>query len=1386
MELLELPVISSCELKRESGETWKCYFYEEYEELFIDNNACSKKVSSRLINYINLEQFLRIQLYIECIPFLVAFIPGRKEVRFYSPRLGREMFLIEQLEAVRGTAFYKNDNYKKLKAHCDLVAKISLKHTHSTYDMIEKRMGKHGVEFDRDSLNQEVQKKSNELSKYLNQYKPSFFERLTDYGLNLTANFALLRIHLLKFLAILPNLDHDVEGEELKRILIETLRRLIEDNRRSRVYKKEGQLKPLPNHLVALFQVVLSISKIIPSKTLAFLVRSSVRFTAKRFIAGESIQSVESAFHTLFSSNRDVTLDQLGELVVSRKEADNYCNQVIELIEGFHLHVPVGEKNRAGILRAHVSIKVSALCHDFKPHAFDYTFNQAAPRLAKILKKAKEHQVYINIDAEHYHYRDTVFEVYKKVLLETHELSDYQQTGIVLQAYLRDAFWHLEDIVELAKERGLKMPIRIVKGAYWDAETIEAEAHGFDAPEFLNKEETDLNFRRLTLEIMKHDPHVQVCLASHNIADHCYSEVLREMCFPESSIIEHQCLHMTYEALSVGLAKKGWVVRNYVPIGSLLVGMAYLVRRIMENSSQVGILTIMRSHKKKAAIEPPEVVHQNKKETGEVVRDRSIAKLTSDFFNAPPVLLYKEKHLDSIKRSIDEFSNKLGYKYKNDFELTGQWQEVLSNSDLKTVVGHIQNASIEDAKRALEASEEDYNNGSWSQSQWVERSSVLLKAASIMMAKRNELTSLICYESGKSIYEALADVDEAIDFLNFYAREERKTHVHGKDMTSRGPVVSITPWNFPIAIPTGMTCAPLAAGNTVILKCAEQTPLIAGEMVKILHEAGVPKDSLIFLPGEGEVIGDYLIRSEKISTVVFTGSKEVGTHISSVVNSGFYHNKLLDKKIPKKAITEMGGKNAVIVTANSEPDETIDGVLYSAFAHAGQKCSAASRVIVHHSVKDKFIERLKEACHDIKVGSALDFSTVINPVVSKEEKDRLIRQTKEAIVEAKEVGGRVIVDRSQEDLPGACIGPVVIELPIKAAFERKSFAQRELFGPVIHVMAYQDREQAIEFFNSVEYGLTGGAFSQSQDDIDYLLTKLEAGNIYINRTITGARVGIEPFGGFKLSGTGPKAGGKGYLGAFHYNNVEAKISDSLIEEGSDYRFDLCRASGLSVKSRIHRAINGVDFVIHHFETLYQGLMPGDKKLLKRFFKWLRRNGEAFQEKQHWNVKIPGQLSYNDFSMTPNHVVVASSSLVPSITVLLRVMCAVAMGAGVTVLAQNQETFSFWNKFLHYFLQSGFSKENLDVYFVNQKQLDSTLRNPELSIVIADGPMEYVEKVCKVVFDESLFEAKHAKKVLSDFDKPHRTDFKRMCAEFIWVRAFAINTMRHGAPLDLKF
>ena len=1372
-------------LKSISLNGWTVTFSGDFENNLCHNSVFHKEVSDTLSSYMNsLTRDFRVELNLLTVPYLVAFFTNEKTVRLYSPRLNNELFLLQHADQDKTGKLTSSPLFQELKKHVDPVLQLKVKDFPTESEVITRNENLTDL-----ATLKEIDKRAEEIVKsllvHVNSYTPSFFEKVSDFALGLTAQYALLRIHLLKFLAILPSLDHDKKGVEVKRILLEALKRFLKDNKKAKILKKKGQERALPQGLTLLLTIAYQLSKILPAYPLASIVRFKVRFMAKRFIAGESIELADESLKGLRLTGRDVTLDQLGELVVSEKEADHYMEEVLKLIRGFSRHVKKGEENGSGILRAHVSIKVSALTSDFKPHAPEYTYHLIAPRLKKILLTAKENSVFINIDAEHYHYRDIVFDIWKRILLETPELKDFKDTGIVLQAYLRDGAKHFRDILELAKTRGIAMPVRIVKGAYWDAETVEGDAHGFNAPQFLNKEETDIHFRQLVVEMLKNHKHIKLCLASHNFSDHAFAEAVREKLYSEAAQIEHQCLHMTYEALSTALAKQGWVVRNYVPVGSLLVGMAYLVRRIMENSSQVGVLTIMRSHKKQTSLVSPLDIHREKKEKGLISRDISQTNLSEEFFNVGPVRLYLKHHLDQMTEAVSKFEKtNLGKNYELTHLTSKDIQTITSSSNTNIVVGKIPFASVEDANNCLTTIDREFNEGDWPVLPWIVRAKTLLRASEIMLAKRLDLSALIMYEAGKTVNEALADVDEAIDFLTFYARTEGYLQTNFDNLIARGPVAVIAPWNFPLAIPCGMVAGALVAGNTVILKSAEQTPLIAEELAQIFYAAGVPKNAFIHLPGLGETVGDFLVKDSRISGIIFTGSKAVGSYIHREVQKRLYNNKRFNKTYPVKAITEMGGKNAIIVTQNAELDETVSGILASAFGHAGQKCSAASRVIVHDSLKAKLIERLKAASIDLAVGSALDFKTSVNPLISKDDKERVRRMVKQGSDEAKKYGGSLILDRTNHESQGHDIGPAIIELPFERALDKDSVAQTEIFGPVLHIIGFSELDDAIKLFNATDYALTGGVFSQSQDDLDYLIERLECGNLYINRTITGARVGIEPFGGFKFSGTGPKAGGRHYIQALHQTNFSVQTGlSTVVEKGSDYEVRLAKPSGLSFTSKLERMEKFTSDLLSSFESYVGDVRPGEKDVIKNYLKWLSKNYLNFFEKDHANRKIPGQISVNNHHQHADHLIVVAVNPRPHIKSILQFFAAVSTGVGVTVLCRNEKSYQFWMHLLDLFYKAGFSKENLDAYFVTDDNFKKTLKEDKLTHILYDGPIESLSTDVTGYLYQDVIRRRlvHLLTVQDSFDL---NDFFQIYLKFVNVRSLAINTMRHGAPLDL--
>lgn len=1311
------------------------------------------------------------------LPVLVAVLPQEKLLLLSSRRLSRELLLLEtQVEE------------PLLQNHVNRVGTLDTRYFPTEWEWVtwKEKLADWNHESEWTDVEALTAQKLAVLVKQVQRYQPTLFERISDWGLGLTATFALIRIHLLKFLAMLPSMDHDKKGHEVKKTLIESLRRLSVDNQRLRDSQTriEGA-RPLPRRYTAALELGHRLAQFLPAGPLAFVVRSMVKKMARRFIAGESIASSDETLQVLYDSGRDATLDQLGELVVSEEEADEYLRRVLAIIQGLKIHIIPGERNRAGIPRAHVSIKVSALTSRFKPEAFETTYTLVAPRLRKILTTARQEKVFVNIDAEHYHYRNLVLALYRRVLLETPELAGWSDTGIVLQAYLRDGAPHLRKIVDLARERGVRIPIRLVKGAYWDAETIEAEVHSHHAPQFLNKEESDLHFRQLAEMALGHSSEIQLVVGSHNLLDHCLVEALRELRHPEAPVIEHQCLHMTYEALSHGLAEMGWPTRNYMPIGNLLVGMAYLVRRIMENSSQVGVLTIMRSHNKSGAFKTPLKTHQEKKAEGAILRDSLEARPYAGFKNCTPARLYVETEREAFAEVLEKCLAHVRSQQSTWKEASGT--KIWCSSEPSLMVGVVQESTPAQVQKLLGEFTQGFASGNdWSERKLAERIVPLARAADVMWRRRNELSAMIVLEAGKSWAEALGDVDEAIDFIHFYCREEVRSEREHPGRAPRGVTVAIAPWNFPLAIPCGMVVAPLVAGNPVILKPAEQTPLIAQALVELLWEAGIPKTALALVLGDGEKVGAPMVSHPEVAAIVFTGSKGVGKWIYRTAASQFRTHPQSGRRLSKKVITEMGGKNAILVTNNCEQDETVSGILYAAFAHAGQKCSAASRVLVDAEVKDALLARLVKAVKDVQVGPATDPRVLVNPLISAADQARVREAAREACAEALAHGGKVWVDRSLEDCGGYTVAPVVVELPAARAAHPDSWAQREVFGPMIHVVPYTTLDEAVQLFNGTEYALTGGIYGQSQDDIDALSARLECGNLYVNRPNTGARVAIEPFGGFKMSGTGPKAGGRDYLNSFHVEpgHVSKAATSFTWVEDSGYRWVTPQVCTPPWNTRMVRLEKIMQQLLARLDVLFGRVSEDDKRTLRQFSDWLSGPaGSVWVMGQHPNLHIPGQLGFDRKDLPREAALFVLADPVPTTVGLMHLISALTAGSGVGLACVSEGAWSSWKQVADIFWRAGVPKGSLEIYRVGQKELASVLNDSNISVLYAAGPETWVEETFQQALSPDGIK-RYMRALHGDHEHPAFHDGGMWLDQYLWTRSFAVNTMRHGAPLEL--
>jgi len=501
------------------------------------------------------------------------------------------------------------------------------------------------------------------------------------------------------------------------------------------------------------------------------------------------------------------------------------------------------------------------------------------------------------------------------------------------------------------------------------------------------------------------------------------------------------------------------------------------------------------------------------------------------FSNTPVIDFSRENDRTRMQEALDDLDSRLGFHYNlkigSDWFDTEDQMESINPSIHSQVIGTVSKANEEHAARAVTAAKDAYN--SWSQISAQERGEFLKSVADQMSERIYDLSALIILESGKTWREAYGDVNEAIDFLNFYRIEMNKLDgeklaqdVLGEENVtsyiSKGVVGVIAPWNFPLAILTGMTSAALVTGNTVVMKPAEDSSLIAGELMKMFENVGLPDGVLNYVPGDGKEVGGHLVRSPDVNMIAFTGSREVGLEIYEEISKVHPGQRFL-----RDAVLEMGGKNGIIIDVTGDSDLAIPGTLHSSFDYQGQKCSASSRVIVLDEIYDAFTKKLVESARGLKVGEARLPGTDVGPVINREAFDRI----REYISDGIQQGGKVLLEGIVDDSNGFYIGPHIIEVD-----RNNVLAREEVFGPVLSVIRAKDFDDAMDILNDTDYGLTGGLYSRTPSNIEQFKREARVGNRYINRGITGSIVQRQPFGGFMMSGLGSKAGGENYLKRF--------------------------------------------------------------------------------------------------------------------------------------------------------------------------------------------------------------------------------------------------------------
>ncbi len=859
-----------------------------------------------------------------------------------------------------------------------------------------------------------------------------------------------------------------------------------------------------------------------PGQVAATTVGTAVETLAHKYISGENIKQVIKTVERLRKEKMAFTIDLLGEAVITEAEAQSYLERYLELMQqlveaskNWSAIGAIDEADGEAIPKVQVSVKLTAFYSQFDPLDAKGSEDRVSDRIRILLRRAKELGAAVHFDMEQYAYKDITLSILKKLLLEE-EFRQRTDIGITVQAYLRDSEQDTKDLISWLKERGYPLTIRLVKGAYWDQETIKAAQKHWPQPVYNDKAATDANFETITQLLLENHQYVYSAIGSHNVRSHSRAIAIAESLNIPRRRFELQVLYGMGDKVAKALVDKGYRVRVYCPYGELLPGMAYLIRRLLENTANSSFLRQNLENRPIEELLAPPIVKEEKN------------SLTphSNFSGAADTDYAEEEVRTKAAQAFQSVRQQLGKTYlpliNGEYVNPPEFVDSLNPSNFSEVVGKVGLISVEQAEQAMQAAKAAFPG--WRKTPAKQRADILRKAGDLMELRRAELSAWIVLEVGKPVKEADGEVSEAIDFCRYYADEiERLDKGVNYDISGetnhyiyqpRGIAVVISPWNFPLAIACGMTVAALVSGNCTLLKPAETSSVIAAKLTEILVDAGFPKGVFQYVPGKGSQVGAYLVNHPDTHVIAFTGSQEVGCRIyaeAATLKPGQKHMK--------RVIAEMGGKNAIIVDESADLDQAVVGVVQSAFGYSGQKCSAASRVIVLQPIYDTFVERLAQATKSLNIGEAELPSTQVGPVIDANARDRI----REYIEKGKAEAQLALELPAPEQ--GYFIGPVIFsEVSPNAVI-----SQEEIFGPVLAVIRVKDFQEALAVANGTNYALTGGLYSRTPSHIQQAQTEFEVGNLYINRNITGAIVGRQPFGGFKLSGVGSKAGGPDYL-----------------------------------------------------------------------------------------------------------------------------------------------------------------------------------------------------------------------------------------------------------------
>lgn len=876
-----------------------------------------------------------------------------------------------------------------------------------------------------------------------------------------------------------------------------------------------------------------SLNRII-SKSGEPLVRKAIdmamRLMGEQFVTGETIAEALANARKLEDKGFHYSYDMLGEAALTATDAQAY-----QLAYQQAIHAIGKASNGRGIYEGPgISIKLSALHPRYSRSQYQRVINELYPRLLSLTRLARHYDIGINIDAEEADRLELSLDLLEKLCFEP-ELAGWNGIGFVIQAYQKRCPFVIDSLIDLATRSHHRLMIRLVKGAYWDSEIKRAQVDGLEGyPVYTRKVYTDISYLACAKKLLAVPNLIYPQFATHNA--HTLAAIYHlagQNYYPGQ--YEFQCLHGMGEPLykqvvgKVADGKLNRPCRIYAPVGTHETLLAYLVRRLLENGANTSFVNRIADTNlplEKLVACPISVVEAQTALEGKAGLPHAriplpLALYGENRLNASGLDLANEHRLASLSSAI---LNGAAKKWQavpilDIPQTTGQCAAVLNPANKRDIVGYSREATPEEVTQALTDSVNAVSI--WFATPPQERAAVLEKAAVLMEGRMYPLIGILVREAGKTFSNAIAEVREAVDFLYYYASQIR----HNFDNETHrplGPVVCISPWNFPLAIFVGQVAAALAAGNSVLAKPAEQTPLIAAQAVALLLEAGVPSTVLQLLPGRGETVGTQLIADPRVRGVMFTGSTAVATELQRNLAV-----RLDPQGRPIPLVAETGGLNAMIVDSSALTEQVVVDVIASAFDSAGQRCSALRVLCLQEDIADHTLQMLRGAMAEYRMGNPGRLTTDIGPIIDEEARLRIEKHIQEMCDNGRAVF-QVAYQNSvdiHECKSGTFVLPALIEL------ESFDELQQEIFGPVLHVVRYprNQLDSLIKQINAAGYGLTLGVHTRIDETIAQVTGSAEVGNLYVNRNMVGAVVGVQPFGGERLSGTGPKAGGPLYL-----------------------------------------------------------------------------------------------------------------------------------------------------------------------------------------------------------------------------------------------------------------